>query len=213
MTLLLFLSCLIFSCLTFSWLKIWGKMTDSKPVAKDNPEASFIPSEEPFPASDSSGEPPQKNGNNSSLPKTPNQAELASHKDPKDACWQRTSRPPPHRNPLKKPLSSGDTSPANGTGTQGLEAPDPSGPSSPARLQGQRARTLSKEDEKQAHIRKQLMTKFILGSFDDNSSDEDPGTGLFRESSRKGSRASLGALSLDAALTTGDSETPVSTIR
>ncbi|XP_074177766.1 acetyl-CoA carboxylase 2 isoform X3 [Rhinolophus sinicus] len=213
MTLLLFLSCLIFSCLTFSWLKIWGKMTDSKPVAKNNPEASFIPSKEPFPASDSSGEPPQKNGDNSSLPKTPNQAELASHKDPKDACWQRTSRPPPHRNPLKKPLSSGDTSPANGTGTQGLEAPDTNGQSSPARLQGQRARPLSKEDEKQAHIRKQLMTKFILGSFDDNSSDEDPGTVLFRESSRKGSRASLGALSLEAALTTGDSETPVSTIR
>nr|XP_019612996.1 PREDICTED: acetyl-CoA carboxylase 2 [Rhinolophus sinicus] len=213
MTLLLFLSCLIFSCLTFSWLKIWGKMTDSKPVAKNNPEASFIPSEEPFPASDSSGEPPQKNGDNSSLPKTPNQAELASHKDPKDACWQRTSRPPPHRNPLKKPLSSGDTSPANGTGTQGLEAPDTNGQSSPARLQGQRARPLSKEDEKQAHIRKQLMTKFILGSFDDNSSDEDPGTVLFRESSRKGSRASLGALSLEAAVTTGDSETPVSTIR
>ena len=57
------------------------------------------------------------------------------------------------------------------------------------------------------------MTNFILGSFDDNSSDEDPGAGLFRESPRKGSRASLGTLSLEAAHTAGEPENPVPTIR
>ncbi|XP_005869738.1 PREDICTED: acetyl-CoA carboxylase 2 isoform X2 [Myotis brandtii] len=212
MTLLLFLCCLILSCLTFSWLKIWGKMTDSKPVTKNKSEASFIPSQEPFPASNSSEEPPQKNGDNSSLPKTPSQAEPASPKGPKDADRQRTSRPPRHRNPSKSPLPSRDASPANGTRTQGLEAPDTNGLSSPARPQA-RARTLSKEDQKQAHIKRQLMTNFILGSFDDNSSDEEPGAGPGRDSSRKGSRASLGALTLEALRAAGDSETLVPAMR
>ncbi|XP_039717703.1 acetyl-CoA carboxylase 2 isoform X1 [Pteropus medius] len=209
---LVFLSCLIFSYLTFSLLKIWGKMTDIKAV-REKSEANFVPSQEPFPASDSSEEPLQKNGDSSSLPETPNQAELASHKGPKDACQQRTSKPPLHRNPPRNSVPSSDDSPANGTGTQGLEALDTSGLSSPARSQGQRARPLSAEDKKQAHIKRQLMTNFILGSFDDNSSDEDPGPGSFGESSRRGSRASLGALSLEAALTSGDSETPAPTIR
>uniref|UniRef100_G3TBG5 acetyl-CoA carboxylase n=1 Tax=Loxodonta africana TaxID=9785 RepID=G3TBG5_LOXAF len=92
-------------------------------------------------------------------------------------------------------------------------APETNGLSSPARPQGQQARSSSKEDKKQAHIKRQLMTNFILGSFDDNSSDEDPGTSLFRESSRKGSRASLGALSLDAALTAGEPENTVPNMR
>ncbi|XP_025745129.1 acetyl-CoA carboxylase 2 isoform X4 [Callorhinus ursinus] len=216
MILLLFLSYLIFSCLTFSWLKIWGKMTDSKQVTKSKSEGSSIPSREPFPASDSSGEPPQKIEDRSPLPETPDQAEPASHKGPKDACRQRTSRPPPHQNPPGNPSSS-DSTPAvlqaNGTGTKGLKTPDTNGLSSSAKPQGQQARPLSKKDEKQEYIKRQLMTNFILGSFDDNSSDEDPGAGLFRESSRKGSRPSLGTLSLEAAQTVGEFENPVPAIR
>ncbi|XP_070372336.1 acetyl-CoA carboxylase 2 isoform X2 [Equus asinus] len=213
MTLLLFLSCLILSCLTFSWLKIWGKIMDSKPVTKSKSEVSFSPSQEPFPTSDGSGEPPRENGDSSSLPRTSKQAEPASHKGPEDACQQRISQPPSDQNPPRNPLSSNDTSPANATGTEGLEVPDTNDLSSPARPQGQQATSPSKEDEKQAHIKRQLMTNFILGSFDDNSSDEDPGAGLFRESSRKGSRASLGALSLEAALTAGESDTLLPIIR
>lgn len=57
------------------------------------------------------------------------------------------------------------------------------------------------------------MTNFILGSFDDYSSDEDSVAGSSRESTRKGSRASLGALSLEAALTAGEAETRVPTMR
>ncbi|ELK31457.1 Acetyl-CoA carboxylase 2 [Myotis davidii] len=57
------------------------------------------------------------------------------------------------------------------------------------------------------------MTNFILGSFDDNSSDEEPGTGSGREASRKGSRASLGALTLEALRAAGDSETLVPAMR
>ncbi|XP_032166010.1 acetyl-CoA carboxylase 2 isoform X1 [Mustela erminea] len=216
MILLLFLSCLIFSCLTLSWLKIWGKMTDSMPVTKSKSEGSCIPSQEPFPASYSSGEPPQKNSDCSPLPETPNQAKPASHKDPKDACRPRTSRPPPHQNPPGNPHTSDNTPAAlqaNGMGTEGLKTLDTSGLPSSAKPQGQRARPFSKEDEKQEHIKRQLMTNFILGSFDDNSSDEDPGAGLFRESSRKGSRASLGTMSLEAASTVGESENPIPTMR
>ncbi|XP_054450078.1 acetyl-CoA carboxylase 2 isoform X1 [Pteronotus mesoamericanus] len=218
MTLLFFLTCLIISWLTLSWLKIWGKMTDSTPVTKSNSEANALPNQEPLPVSDSSEEPTQKNGDSSSVPRTPDhpgpadQAELDSLKGPKDACLQRTSRPPLYRNPQKSPVPSRDASPANGTGTRGSEAPNTNGLSSPTRPQA-RGRALSKEDQKQAHIKRQLMTKFILGSFDDNSSDEDPGTGSFRESSRRGSRASLGALSLDAARFAGDSESTVPTMR
>lgn len=186
---------------------------DSKPVTKSKSEVSFSPSQEPFPTSDGSGEPPRENGDSSSLPRTSKQAEPASHKGPEDACQQRISQPPSDQNPPRNPLSSNDTSPANATGTEGLEVPDTNDLSSPARPQGQQATSPSKEDEKQAHIKRQLMTNFILGSFDDNSSDEDPGAGLFRESSRKGSRASLGALSLEAALTAGESDTLLPIIR
>lgn len=216
MILLLFLSYLIFSCLIFSWLKSWGKMTDSKQVTKSKLKVSFITSQEPPPASDSSREPLQENCSSSSLPETPDQAEPASHKGPKDACQQRNSQPPLLQNPQGNPLSSNDPFPArqaNGTENEGLETPNTSGPSVLARPQGQRVRTLSKEDRKRAHIKRQLMTNFILGSFDDNSSDEDSGTGLFRESSRRGSRASLGTLSLEAAQTASETETPVPTIR
>ncbi|XP_066870777.1 acetyl-CoA carboxylase 2 isoform X1 [Kogia breviceps] len=216
MILLLFLSYLIFSFLTFCWLKSWGKMTDSKQVTKSKLKVSFITSQEPLPASDSSREPLRENCGSSSLPETPEPADPAAHKGPKDACQQRNSQPPLLQNPQGNPLSSEDAFPAhqaNGTGTEGLETPDTSGLSVLARPQGQRARTLSKEDRKQAHIKKQLMTNFILGSFDDNSSDEDSGTALFRDSSRKGSRASLGTLSLEAAQTAGETETPVPTIR
>ena len=218
MVLLLCLSCLIFSCLTFSWLKIWGKMTDSKPITKSKSEANFIPSQEPFPASDNSGETPQRNGEGHTLPKTPSQAEPASHKGPKDAGRRRNSLPPSHQKPPRNPLSSSDAAPspelqANGTGTQGVEATDTNGLSSSARPQGQQAGSPSKEDKKQANIKRQLMTNFILGSFDDYSSDEDSVAGSSRESTRKGSRASLGALSLEAYLTTGEAETRVPTMR
>ncbi|PNI64840.1 ACACB isoform 3 [Pan troglodytes] len=218
MVLLLCLSCLIFSCLTFSWLKIWGKMTDSKPITKSKSEANFIPSQEPFPASDNSGETPQRNGEGHTLPKTPSQDEPASHKGPKDAGRRRNSLPPSHQKPPRNPLSSSDAAPspelqANGTGTQGVEATDTNGLSSSARPQGQQAGSPSKEDKKQANIKRQLMTNFILGSFDDYSSDEDSVAGSSRESTRKGSRASLGALSLEAYLTTGEAETRVPTMR
>uniref|UniRef100_A0A8D0XT56 Acetyl-CoA carboxylase 1 n=1 Tax=Sus scrofa TaxID=9823 RepID=A0A8D0XT56_PIG len=216
MTLLLFLSCLIISCLTFSWLKVWGEMTDSKPVTKSQPKAPSLLGREPLPASDSSPEPLQENDNSSSLPKTSSQAEPASHKGPKDTSRQRTSRPPPQQDPQGNPLFSSDAPAApqaNVTRAAGLEAPNASGLALPARPQGQRAKTLSRQDKKQEHIKRQLMTNFILGSFDDNSSDEDSGAGLFRDSSRKGSRASLGTLGLEAAPTTGEAETPVTTIR
>uniref|UniRef100_A0A8D1HH58 Acetyl-CoA carboxylase 1 n=1 Tax=Sus scrofa TaxID=9823 RepID=A0A8D1HH58_PIG len=216
MTLLLFLSCLIISCLTFSWLKVWGEMTDSKPVTKSQLKAPSLLGREPLPASDSSPEPLQENDNSSSLPKTSSQAEPASHKGPKDTGRQRTSRPPPQQDPQGNPLFSSDAPAApqaNVTRAAGLEAPNASGLALPARPQGQRAKTLSRQDKKQEHIKRQLMTNFILGSFDDNSSDEDSGAGLFRDSSRKGSRASLGTLGLEAAPTTGEAETPVTTIR
>ncbi|XP_045441590.1 acetyl-CoA carboxylase 2 isoform X4 [Pipistrellus kuhlii] len=213
MTLLLCLCCLIFSCLTFSWLKIWGKMTDATPAAKNKPEASFVPSQEPLPAPNSSEEPPQKNGDSGPLPKTPNQEEPASQKSPKDADWQRTSRPPRHRHPSRSPLPSRDASPASGIRTPGLEAPDANGLSSPPARPQARVRALSKEDQKQARLKRQLMTNFILGSFDDNSSDEDAGAGPGRESSRRGSRASLGALTLEAARAAGDSEALVPAMR
>uniref|UniRef100_A0A8D0NY90 Acetyl-CoA carboxylase 1 n=1 Tax=Sus scrofa TaxID=9823 RepID=A0A8D0NY90_PIG len=216
MTLLLFLSCLIISCLTFSWLKVWGEMTDSKPVTKSQLKAPSLLGREPLPASDSSPEPLQENDNSSSLPKTSSQAEPASHKGAKDTGRQRTSRPPPQQDPQGNPLFSSDAPAApqaNVTRAAGLEAPNASGLALPARPQGQRAKTLSRQDKKQEHIKRQLMTNFILGSFDDNSSDEDSGAGLFRDSSRKGSRASLGTLGLEAAPTTGEAETPVTTIR
>uniref|UniRef100_A0A8J8Y3Y1 acetyl-CoA carboxylase n=1 Tax=Callithrix jacchus TaxID=9483 RepID=A0A8J8Y3Y1_CALJA len=218
MVLLLFLSCLIFSCLTFSWLKTWGKMTDSKPITKSKSEANFIPSQEPLPDSDNLGETPQRNEEGRSLPKTPSQAEPASHKGPKGAGWRRNSLPPSHQKPPRNPASSSDaaSSPelqANGTGTQGLDASDTNGLSSPARPQGQQAGSPSKEDKKQANIKRQLMTSFILGSFDDCSSDEDSVTGSSRESPRKGSRASLGSLTLEAPLTAGEPETRIPTMR
>jgi acetyl-CoA carboxylase/biotin carboxylase 2 len=56
------------------------------------------------------------------------------------------------------------------------------------------------------------MTTFILGSFDDNSSDEDLGVS-FRESSRKNSRASLGTLFLEAAGTASEADAHVPTMR
>uniref|UniRef100_A0A2K6GW75 acetyl-CoA carboxylase n=1 Tax=Propithecus coquereli TaxID=379532 RepID=A0A2K6GW75_PROCO len=219
MVLLLFLSCLVFSCLTFSWLKIRRKITDSEPVAMSQSEASAIRSQEPFPDSDSSGKPPQENGGDGiSPPKTPQEADPASHTRPKDSGRRRSSLPPLHQKPPRDPLSSTHVSPspelqANGTGSEDPEAPDTNGLSSPAQPRGQQARSPSKEDKKQANIKKQLMTNFILGSFDEYSSDEDPGASSFRESSRKGSRASLGTLSLEALLTTGEPETRVPTMR
>ncbi|XP_006870497.1 PREDICTED: acetyl-CoA carboxylase 2 [Chrysochloris asiatica] len=215
MVLLLLVSCLIFSCLTFSWLKIWKIMTDSNPITKSGSEVSVIQTQEPFPDSDNSGQPLPKTEDGSSLQMMPEQAEPASPKDCKDASRQRTSRPPPHRKPQRhfSPSSDPSASPelqANGTETT---APENSGLSSLTRQQGQQTRPFSKEVEKQAHVKRQLMTNFILGSFDDNSSDEDPGGSLFRASSRKGSRASLGALSLDIAFTAGEPEAAVPTMR
>ncbi|XP_069353651.1 acetyl-CoA carboxylase 2 [Eulemur rufifrons] len=219
MVLLLFLSCLVFSCLTFSWLKIWRKMTDSEPVTMSESEASSIPGQEPFADWDDAGKPPQENGGDDiSPPRTPQQAEPASPTCPKDSAQRRVSLPRSRQKPPRDPLSSNDASPspelqANETGSDDPEAPDTNGLSSPAQPQGQRARSPSKEDKKQANIKKQLMTNFILGSFDEYSSDEDPGAGSFRESSRKGSRASLGTLTLEGLLTTGEPETRVSTMR
>ncbi|XP_045390561.1 acetyl-CoA carboxylase 2 isoform X1 [Lemur catta] len=219
MVLLLFLSCLVFSCLTFSWLKVWRKMTDSEPVTVSGSEASSMPGQEPFPDSDGAGKPPQENGGDSvSPPTTPRQAEPASPTRPKDADQRRNSLPRSRQKPPRDPLSCNDVSPspelqANGTGSDDPEAPDTNGLSSPAQPQGQRAGSPSREDKKQANIKKQLMTNFILGSFDEYSSDEDPGAGSFRESSRKGSRASLGTLTLEGLLTAGDPEARAPTMR
>ncbi|XP_027422308.1 acetyl-CoA carboxylase 2 isoform X1 [Bos indicus x Bos taurus] len=191
-------------------------MSDSKQVTKSKRKVSFTPSQEPIPASEGSQEPPQEDCNSSPLPKTPSQAELASHKGPQDTCQQRPSQSPLPQNPQGNPLSSDDASPArqaNGSETEGPEIPNTNDLSAPARPQGQRARTLSREDRKQAHIKRQLMTNFILGSFDDNSSDEDAGAALFRQSSRKGSRASLGTLSLETAHAAGETETCAPVIR
>ncbi|XP_043294405.1 acetyl-CoA carboxylase 2-like [Cervus canadensis] len=191
-------------------------MSDSKQVTKSKRKVSFTPSQEPIPASVSSQEPPQEDCNSNPLPETPSQAEPASHKGPQDTCQQRTSQSPPLQNPQGNPLSSEYTSPAcqaNGSGTEDLETPNTNDLSTPARPHGQRARTLSREDRKQAHIKRQLMTNFILGSFDDNSSDEDTAGGLFRQSSRKGSRASLGTLCLETAQAAGETETSTSIIR
>ncbi|XP_051691837.2 acetyl-CoA carboxylase 2 isoform X2 [Oryctolagus cuniculus] len=205
MVLLVLLSCLIFSCLTASWLKIWRKMTDSKPVASGHSDVTFILNQEPLPAADSSGEPPKANGNHSGVPEAPSQAKPASHRR------QRNSLPASRHKSPKTPPSPNNSSPSpelqeDKMGTQDAGAPDANGLPGPARLQGPPASTPSREEEKQEHIRRQLMTNFILGSFDDNSSDEDPGTAAFRESSRKGSRASLGTLALEA-------ETHVPTMR
>nr|XP_051691837.1 acetyl-CoA carboxylase 2 isoform X2 [Oryctolagus cuniculus] len=205
MVLLVLLSCLIFSCLTASWLKIWRKMTDSKPVASSHSDVTFILNQEPLPAADGSGEPPKANGNHSGVPEAPSQAKPASHRR------QRNSLPASRHKSPKTPPSPNNSSPSpelqeDKMGTQDAGAPDANGLPGPARLQGPPASTPSREEEKQEHIRRQLMTNFILGSFDDNSSDEDPGTAAFRESSRKGSRASLGTLALEA-------ETHVPTMR
>ncbi|EGW10621.1 Acetyl-CoA carboxylase 2 [Cricetulus griseus] len=205
MVLLLFLTCLVFSCLTFSWLKIWGTMTDSEPPTKSEVEASLFSSEETFPASDRSGEPLQKHGDCSSLSKTTDQEEPASHRGPRDASWQKNALPPSHQKPPRNPLSSNDTWPS--PELQDPKVPDTNGSSFPARPPGQQAKSPSREDKKQAHIKRQLMTNFILGSFDDNSSDEDPIAGSFRDSPRKGSRPSLGTLSLEAALNSSDPPT------
>ncbi|KAM5238299.1 acetyl-CoA carboxylase 2 isoform 2-T2 [Ctenodactylus gundi] len=213
MVFLLFLSCLIFSWLT--WFKIWRKMTDAKPVTKSNPEVSFVPGPEAFPVSDSSEETLQKHGGGNCPPERPNQAKPASYKAPRGASQRRNSLPPSHQKPPRNPTSSSDPWPSsechdNGAGTQGPEVPDTNCASSPARPQGQGATSPFREDKKQTHIKRQLMTNFILGSFDDNSSDEEPGATLFQEFSRK---ASLGTLSLEAALTASEPDAHAPTIR
>ncbi|EHB01548.1 Acetyl-CoA carboxylase 2 [Heterocephalus glaber] len=171
-------------------------MTEPKPVTNSNLEVSFSADQETFPASDSSEEPLQMNSSHSSSPlDTPNQAEPASHKDPGYARPQRNSLPFSHQKPPRNPASSSDTWP------------------SPERQDNGKGAYLSRENERQAHIKRQMMTNFIVGSFDDCSSDEDPGAGLFRESSRKGSRASLGNLSPEAAPISGEPETHPPTMR
>ncbi|XP_031193342.1 acetyl-CoA carboxylase 2 isoform X3 [Mastomys coucha] len=193
MVLLLLLTCLVFSCLTFSWLKIWGKMTDSKPLGNSKVEASLLSSEESLSASEPSEEQLQKHGDCSCL----------SYRGSKDTSQQRNSLPNSRQKPPRNSLSSNDTWPSpelqtNWTEAPGSEVPDANGLSFPARPPSQRTVTPSREDKKQAHIKRQLMTSFILGSLDDNSSDEDPSAGSFQNSSRKGSRASLGTLSQEA---------------
>lgn len=217
MVFLLFLTCLVFSCLTFSWLKIWGKLTDSKPLTNSKMEASLLSSEGSLSASEPSEEQLQKHGDCSCLSSTPDQEEPASHRGPRDAS-QQNSMPSSYQKPPRNPLSSNDTwsSPelqTNWTAAPGPEVPDVNGLSFPARPPSQRTVSPSREDKKQAHIKRQLMTSFILGSLDDNSSDEDPGASSFQNSSRKGSRASLGTLSQEAALNTSDPESHAPTMR
>lgn len=218
MVLLLFLTCLVFSCLTFSWLKVWGKMTDSKPLTSSKVEASLLSSKGSLSASEPSEEQLQKHGDCSCLATTPDLEEPASHRGPREASQQTNSMPSSDQKPPRNLLSSNDSWPSpelqtNWTAAPGSEVPDASGLSFPARPPSQRTVSPSREDKKQAHIKRQLMTSFILGSLDDNSSDEDPGAGSFQNSSRKGSRASLGTLSLEAALNTSDPESHTPTMR
>ncbi|XP_028621240.1 acetyl-CoA carboxylase 2 [Grammomys surdaster] len=217
MVLLLFLTCLVFSCLTFSWLKIWRKMTDSKPLTNSKMEASLLSSEGSLSASEPSEEQLQDHGVCSCLSSAPDREEPASHRGPRDAS-QQNSTPSSYQKPPRNPLSSNDAWPSpelqtNWIATPGSEVPDANGLSFPTRPPSQRTVSPSREDKKQAHIKRQLMTSFILGSLDDNSSDEDPGAGSFQNSSRKGSRASLGTLSLEAALNTTDPESHTPTMR
>ncbi|GAB1290027.1 Acetyl-CoA carboxylase 2 [Apodemus speciosus] len=210
MVLLLFLTCLVFSCLTLSWLKIWGKMTDSKPLADSKADAGLLSSDESFSAS--------KQLQNHGDCATPDGEELDSHRGPRDAGQQRSSLPSSDQKPPRNPLSSSDTWPSpepqtNRRAAPGSEVPDANGSSFPAGPPSQKTVSPSREDKKRAHIKRQLMTSFILGSLDDNSSDEDPSAGSFQNSSRKGSRASLGTLSQEAALNTSDPESHAPTMR
>nr|BAA25799.1 acetyl-CoA carboxylase [Rattus norvegicus] len=214
MVLLLFLTYLVFSCLTISWLKIWGKMTDSRPLSNSKVDASLLPSKEESFASDQS----EEHGDCSCPLTTPDQEELASHGGPVDASQQRNSVPTSHQKPPRNPLSSNDTcsSPelqTNGVAAPGSEVPEANGLPFPARPQTQRTGSPTREDKKQAPIKRQLMTSFILGSLDDNSSDEDPSSNSFQTSSRKGSRDSLGTCSQEAALNTADPESHTPTMR
>ncbi|XP_075390444.1 acetyl-CoA carboxylase 2 [Tenrec ecaudatus] len=208
MILLLCVSLLLFSCLTFSWFILGKTMTDSGPAPKSRPKA--MPDQQPFPASDNSEQPLPKDddGGNHTLPKTPTQAEPPPLTDPKDASRRRTARPPPRQKPPRNPPPSIDLSPPPECQASGA-APEANSLSPPAQARAQRAR----EDEKQAHIKRQLMTNFILGSFEDNSSDEDAGSSEFRESLRKDSRSSLGTLPLDPPLAAGECETTVPSMR
>ncbi|XP_045152620.1 acetyl-CoA carboxylase 2 [Echinops telfairi] len=208
MILLLCLSLLFFSCLTFSRFILGKTMTDAGPAPKSRPES--MPGQQPFPASDSSEQPLPKDadGDNCTLPKTPTQAEPPPLTDPKDASRRRTARPPPRQKPPRNPPSSTDPSTSPECQANGA-APEANSLSSQAQARGQRAR----EDEKQAHIKKQLMTNFILGSFEDNSSDEDTGSSEFRGPLQKDSRSSLGTLSLDPALAASERETTVPSMR
>uniref|UniRef100_H0V3L2 acetyl-CoA carboxylase n=1 Tax=Cavia porcellus TaxID=10141 RepID=H0V3L2_CAVPO len=207
MVFLLFLSCLIFSCLT--WLKVWKKMAESKPETNSTLEISFGMDQETRRASDGLEEPLRMNGGQSSS---------LSHEDPKCVHRKRNSLSSSHQKPPRNPVSSSDTRPSpehqtNGTGAQGPEAPGTNSLPSPARPHSQKAASRSRENARQAHIKRRMMTDFIVGSFDDNSSDEEPGAGLFRESARKSSRGSLGNLSTEPALIAGDSDIHNPTIR
>ncbi|EDL19919.1 acetyl-Coenzyme A carboxylase beta [Mus musculus] len=183
-------------------------MTDSKPLTNSKVEANLLSSEESLSASELSGEQLQEHGDHSCL----------SYRGPRDASQQRNSLPSSCQRPPRNPLSSNDTWPSpelqtNWTAAPGPEVPDANGLSFPARPPSQRTVSPSREDRKQAHIKRQLMTSFILGSLDDNSSDEDPSAGSFQNSSRKSSRASLGTLSQEAALNTSDPESHAPTMR
>lgn len=214
MILLLLQSCLVFYCLIFSWLKIWRKMTDSKPGTKTPVEVTLLPSQEPSAASGNSGAPQPHPEDCSSSPPNPAQAsEPAPLKDSRNAHHQKPSRPLPHHKPPRTPVASDSSSsadPAHDKDTGGSQDPDSNGLKA-IRPKSSQAGALSKDEEKQAHLKRQLMTDFILGSFDDNSSDDD--TGAFQHSARKGSRASLGAPSPDTALATSHLEAPTSVIR
>ncbi|XP_049645344.1 acetyl-CoA carboxylase 2 [Suncus etruscus] len=214
MILLLLQSCLVFYCLIFSWLKIWRKMTDSKPGTKTPVEVTLLLSQEPSAASANSGAPqPHSEDCCSSPPKSPQASEPAPLKDSRNARHQKPSRPLLHHKPPRTPVASDSASPADSArdkGTGGSQDPDSNGLEA-TRQQGPQAGALSKDEEKQAHLKRQLMTDFILGSFDDNSSDDD--TGTFQHSARKGSRTSLGAPSPDPALATSHLEAPTSVIR
>ncbi|XP_043827164.1 acetyl-CoA carboxylase 2 isoform X2 [Dromiciops gliroides] len=187
----------LLSYLICLWL-VWSIMADAKSVTKSKSETK-PQCQAPFPTCVSKGEPAHQNVDNQSPQASLKLDTPACLEGSTDGPKRLTSRPPPHTKPCQ-PLPSDTTSACTEPRADGPEGQgDTESPSSPLGPQGKRLFPLSKEDEKRAQIKKQLMTNFILGSFDDNSSDDETPDSLFRASSRKSSRSSFGSLSFDSA--------------
>ncbi|XP_039771055.1 acetyl-CoA carboxylase 2 isoform X2 [Ornithorhynchus anatinus] len=186
---------LTFLLLTFAWF-VSSAMADLKPPTASEPE---VPPREPSPDPVDKGDPEtaqaQQNSEVNEPPSRPNQA----MPDPSRASQNpgHLATRPPHWRPSNDPPVLDATSATADHRANGLEGSPTPDLLSPSGSQAKRVRPLSKEDQKQARIRKQLMTKFILGSFDDNSSDDEAVAGAFKASSRRSSRSSFGSSSFE----------------